>query len=99
MVSNARDDLPLPEIPVITTKQLRGIETLMSFRLCVRAPKTSIKSGSRAGWTGCAVSVSGCFKVASDFLLLIKEARNYRNNQDDGRFIGGEGVSKVKGQR
>ena len=34
----AKDDLPLPLTPDITTKLLRGISTVMFFRLCVRAP-------------------------------------------------------------
>src|ERR671920_1909046 len=42
MVSNARDDFPLPESPVTTTITSRGKETVMSFRLCSRAPRTTI---------------------------------------------------------
>src|ERR687893_217780 len=42
MVSKARDDLPLPESPVTTTITSRGRETVMSFRLCSRAPRTTI---------------------------------------------------------
>src|SRR3989344_3337042 len=44
IVSNASDDFPEPESPVNTTILLRGIETVMSFRLCVRAPLTMIFS-------------------------------------------------------
>src|SRR5690554_5662552 len=44
MVSNAREDLPLPLIPVITTSWLRGNVTSIFFRLCSRAPMTSICS-------------------------------------------------------
>src|SRR5271166_3070981 len=40
MVSNASEDLPDPLRPVITVKVLRGISTLMFFRLCCRAPLT-----------------------------------------------------------
>src|SRR3954470_21391825 len=40
MVSNARDDFPDPLSPVITVSVLRGISTLMFFRLCWRAPRT-----------------------------------------------------------
>src|SRR5271166_6210004 len=40
MVSNARDDLPDPLSPVMTVRVLRGISTLMFFRLCCRAPLT-----------------------------------------------------------
>src|SRR4029079_2967333 len=38
MVSNARDDLPEPERPVITTRLSRGISTSTFLRLCSRAP-------------------------------------------------------------
>jgi len=38
MVSNARDDFPDPDRPVITVILLRGILTEMFFRLCSRAP-------------------------------------------------------------
>src|SRR5271166_2900680 len=40
MVSNASEDLPDPLNPVITVRVLRGISTLMFFRLCCRAPLT-----------------------------------------------------------
>src|SRR5918994_6503965 len=46
MVSNARDDLPLPESPVTTTITSRGMETVMSLRLCSRAPRTTIWSSA-----------------------------------------------------
>src|SRR5918998_4339843 len=42
MVSKASEDLPLPESPVTTTMTSRGSETVMFFRLCSRAPRTSI---------------------------------------------------------
>src|SRR6266436_6875132 len=41
MVSKAREDLPDPERPVITVRELRGISTLMFLRLCWRAPRTT----------------------------------------------------------
>jgi hypothetical protein len=41
-VSKAREDLPLPERPVTTTITSRGRETFMFFRLCSRAPRTTI---------------------------------------------------------
>jgi hypothetical protein len=41
-VSKASEDLPLPESPVTTTMTSRGSETVMSFRLCSRAPRTTI---------------------------------------------------------
>ena len=40
MVSKASEDLPEPERPVTTVSVLRGIATLMSRRLCWRAPRT-----------------------------------------------------------
>src|SRR5215216_1504293 len=43
MVSKAREDLPLPERPVTTTITSRGRETFTSFRLCSRAPRTTIR--------------------------------------------------------
>src|SRR5947199_9796041 len=40
MVSNASDDLPEPDSPVMTVRLWRGISTLMFLRLCSRAPRT-----------------------------------------------------------
>src|SRR5206468_12529028 len=42
MVSKARLDLPEPDRPVITTSRSRGISTSIFFRLCSRAPRTTI---------------------------------------------------------
>src|SRR5215218_3577323 len=42
MVSKASEDLPLPERPVTTTMTSRGNATVMFFRLCSRAPWTTI---------------------------------------------------------
>src|SRR5690348_2033096 len=42
MVSKAREDLPEPESPVMTTSLSRGISTSMFLRLCSRAPLTTI---------------------------------------------------------
>src|ERR1700761_773105 len=39
MVSNASDDLPDPESPVITVSVSRGISTSTFLRLCSRAPR------------------------------------------------------------
>src|ERR687889_2408064 len=44
MVSNASDDFPEPERPVITVRRLRGIATEMFLRLCSRAPRTTRNS-------------------------------------------------------
>src|SRR5262249_53309268 len=42
MVSNAKDDLPEPLRPVMTTRRSRGMSTERFFRLCWRAPRTAI---------------------------------------------------------
>src|SRR5258708_1920776 len=44
IVSNARDDFPEPDTPVITTNLLRGTTTSMFLRLCSRAPRMTIES-------------------------------------------------------
>src|SRR3972149_2717796 len=44
MVSNASVDLPEPDSPVITMSLPRGSSTSMFFRLCSRAPLTTILS-------------------------------------------------------
>ncbi|MNT00173.1 hypothetical protein D3C72_1345970 [compost metagenome] len=46
MVSNAKEDLPLPLKPVNTVILLRGMVTLTSLRLCSLAPLTTIPSSS-----------------------------------------------------
>src|SRR5688572_920483 len=38
MVSKAREDLPLPLMPVMTTSCSRGMRRLMDLRLCSLAP-------------------------------------------------------------
>src|SRR3954466_10466532 len=43
MVSNASDDLPDPDRPVMTTSASRGIFSEMSRRLCSRAPETTME--------------------------------------------------------
>src|SRR6201986_5357083 len=43
MVSNASDDLPEPDRPVMTTSESRGSSTSMSLRLCSRAPVTTME--------------------------------------------------------
>src|ERR1700712_5069666 len=40
MVSNASEDLPEPDSPVMTTSWSRGISMSMFLRLCSRAPRT-----------------------------------------------------------
>ena len=46
IVSKANEDFPLPLNPVITVRLLRGSSTSTFFRLCTRAPNTSIFSVS-----------------------------------------------------
>src|SRR4051795_5185708 len=43
MVSNASDDLPDPDRPVMTTRASRGRDSEMSRRLCSRAPETTMQ--------------------------------------------------------
>src|SRR6185503_2579772 len=47
MVSNARDDLPEPEGPVMTVKARRGMSSEIPLRLCCRAPRIRITSFTR----------------------------------------------------
>src|SRR5205085_4526630 len=44
MVSNASEDLPEPDGPVITVKVRRGISRSNPLRLCCRAPRTMMDS-------------------------------------------------------
>src|SRR6266850_1029388 len=44
MVSNASEDLPEPDSPVITTSWSRGISRSTFLRLCSRAPRMTIRS-------------------------------------------------------
>src|SRR6266536_1909364 len=46
MVSNARLDLPDPESPVMQIRRFRGRRTVMSLRLCSRAPWTTSSSAA-----------------------------------------------------
>src|SRR3954471_1914613 len=43
MVSNASEDLPEPDSPVMTTSESRGSSTVTSLRLCSRAPVTTME--------------------------------------------------------
>ena len=47
MVSNAREDFPEPESPVITVKESRGISISIFLRLCSLAPLIIINSFSK----------------------------------------------------
>src|SRR5947209_17406581 len=46
MVSKASDDLPLPEMPVMTTNLFFGMDISTFFRLCSFAPNTSMNSSA-----------------------------------------------------
>ena len=49
MVSKASELLPLPETPVITTRQSRGMDRSTDFRLCSRAPRMRMLRRSAVG--------------------------------------------------
>src|SRR3954463_8146080 len=53
MVSKARLDFPEPERPVMQIRRCLGRRTVMSFRLCSRAPWTTSSSGIRISIAGC----------------------------------------------
>src|SRR5512143_4020187 len=42
MVSNAREDFPEPDTPVMTINRSRGMSRSMDLRLCSRAPRIRI---------------------------------------------------------
>src|SRR5262249_7881048 len=53
MVSKASEDLPDPETPITTVRELCGTSKSMFLRLCTRAPRTTIFSFSETdifGW-------------------------------------------------
>src|SRR5687767_4716899 len=91
MVSKARLDLPEPERPVITTSRSRGISTSIFFRLCSRAPRTTIlvsMSGPARGGEG-ALDIRPaqpkCHPVPGNFVLF--------------SFRAGEGSGATPGER
>src|SRR5215813_7595641 len=49
MVSKARLDLPDPDSPVMQIRRFRGRRTVMSLRLCSRAPWTMSSSAAMRG--------------------------------------------------
>jgi hypothetical protein len=51
-VSNASDDFPEPLTPVITTSERAGMVTSTFFRLCVRAPRTTMFPRAGVGRVG-----------------------------------------------
>src|ERR1700743_2778202 len=73
MVSNASDDLPDPERPVMTTSWSRGISISTFFRVCSRAPRTWIVWGINAIW-------GFGYKISSKFvhLLFYRRLRIFR---------------------
>src|SRR5579871_3068709 len=46
MVSNASEDFPEPDSPVKTTSRSLGRSRWTSFRLCSRAPRTTMRSAT-----------------------------------------------------
>src|ERR1700683_4706263 len=70
MVSNARLDLPEPETPVTTVIALCGIWKLTFFRLCTRAPRTTIASCD----SGCTIAVTGVPCPAVGMLSMVGAA-------------------------
>src|SRR5215210_5877771 len=69
MVSKASEDLPLPESPVTTTMTSRGSETVTFFRLCSRAPRTTI-------WLS-AIFVLPCALGLGKYTALAERAKEY----------------------
>ncbi len=61
MVSKASDDLPDPLTPVMTMSWPTGSERLTFFRLCVRAPRTTMAERSKGadGMTSGSVAMFG----------------------------------------
>src|SRR2546423_1321871 len=84
MVSKASEDLPEPESPVITVKRSRGISTLMSLRLCWRAPRTVMRSIA--------------MMIKSQAALPIEESRSQRRNSDSKRLAVTQQASSTDGQ-
>src|ERR687883_60229 len=80
MVSKASELLPLPERPVTTTMTSRGSETVMFFRLCSRAPWTTIwlsaifrsplLSSNLGKYTAPAREAKGSFQHVQEFYHL-----------------------------
>ena len=80
MVSNAREDFPLPLMPVITTSFSRGIRISIDLRLCSLAPMTSIQPLSSNWPEEAAVEVTSTMGVL-DFgvcLLLLPAMEGYK---------------------
>src|SRR5208282_2248132 len=68
MVSKASELLPEPESPVTTVSALRGIRTLMSRKLCWRAPRTEM----------CVMDISGLYEDGGYFGVLPNAHSNCR---------------------
>src|SRR3989344_1846259 len=84
MVSNAKEDLPEPERPVITTSLFFGISTSIFFRLWTLAPLTRITLDVKIGrpvarrfgdGTGCTLAPRTRIapRVLSDITLFLLE--------------------------
>src|SRR5207237_8745075 len=71
MVSKARDDLPDPETPVTTVRELWGISKSIFFKLWTRAPRTTMVSVD-IFWAvrspGSAVLATGGFRSTGESL-------------------------------
>src|ERR1700690_2850600 len=77
MVSKARDDLPEPDRPVITTSRSRGISTSMFLRLCSRAPLTTILSIACVTSSGTGKDELGAFKGVAIWPNRLRRVQNY----------------------
>src|SRR6185312_5323150 len=94
MVSNASELFPEPLRPVMTVNVLRGISTLMFFRLCWRAPCTVIRS-SIAGkllWSNEPFERRGGRGVNGR-----RESSEFNNEQGCGRLPPAGGRSHCRG--
>ena len=83
MVSKASELFPEPESPVTTVSVLRGMRTLMSRRLCWRAPRTEMCViaiyGKKAEGT-CGVHLGGIARFSpSRGILLINRNKGQRS--------------------
>src|SRR5947209_5760658 len=83
MVSKASDDLPEPEGPVITVNARRGIWRSNPFRLCCRAPRTTMKSFIQRNLANQPTPNKGR-SVATGSFLLAAPRQPSDQQQDDG---------------
>src|SRR5438309_924769 len=108
-MSKARLDLPEPETPVTTVMAFSGTRTSMPFRLCSRAPTTTIAHGSmmcvgpramraRAAADAAAVEEDGILHLRSalDHHPATEHAVDHDPTADDGA-VGHERVERLSG--